>query len=235
MWTRDDLNWLKASYPSLREVSPGIIEGDLAFSMLRVSGQYTVSPPNNLVENTQPPDYLHISDTYSIRITWLEGAQYPRAHENGGKLADTASRLNKSLMDMHQYDHDGALCLAADMALDKAFRSGFQLDVFIEGLLIPYLFAQSHFAKTGIWLWGELSHGFIGIFEWLTREEEPTPEDISATRKSLNKHLGTEHVSKLREMRWRPHFKCLCGSGAKTRDCHPEIIKALSLLRSVGD
>ena len=232
MWSRSDLSWLADNYPALSETSTGIIEGALTFSMLRSNGQYIVRPTASLIDDTSPADYLFITDTYEIKISWPAGAQYPRADETGSKLADTARRLNKHILDMHQYEQGGALCLATDMALERNFRDGFKLDVFVEELLIPYLFAQSHFAETEVWLWGELSHGFIGILEWLSRLEDPTPDDIASTIKSLNKHLGVECVQNLQAIRWRPHFKCLCKSGAKTRDCHPEILNGLRILRS---
>lgn len=232
MWTHDDLKWLAASYPNLREIKPGQIEGSLTFKMLRSGGQYLVNPADKLVMDTSTADYLYLSDTYKIRINWPEGEPYPKAREIGGRLAETAKRLDKSLLDMHQYEQDSALCLAAAMDLERTFSSGFKLDVFVEELLIPYLFAQSHYDKTQTWLWGELSHGWLGLLEWLGRQESPDDRDIGATYKYLYAQLGKEKVGKLLGQRWRGHFKCLCGSSKKTHYCHPEVQRAISLLRN---
>lgn len=232
MWTRDDLSWLAANYPTLQETEPGQIEGSLTFKLLRTGGQYLVNPPDDLLTDTSPPDHLYISDTYKVRITWPEGEPYPKAHEIGGKLAKTAKRLSKSLLDMHQYEQDGALCLTAAMDLERTFRSGFKLDVFVEELLIPYLFAQSHYDKTQVWLWGELSHGWLGLLEWLGRQDQPDDRDIGATYKFLVGQLGKEKVDKLLSQRWRNHYKCLCGSNKKTYECHPDVQRAISLLRN---
>ena len=231
MWTLNDLNWLAEYYPDLKDVKSREIEGNLHFRMLRTGGQYLVNPPEELILSTTPADYLLISDTYKIRITWTAGEPYPSAHEIGGKRTKTAKRLGKSLLDMHQYEQNGALCLAATMDMERTFRSGFKLDVFVEELLIPYLFAQSHYDKTQIWLWGELSHGYLGLLEWLGRQEQPDDRDIGSTYKSLTGQLGKGGANKLLAQRWRGHYQCLCQSGKKTRDCHPEVQNAISLLR----
>ena len=232
MWTQSDLDWLEYSYPTLQETKVGQIEGFLTFSMLRTGGQYLVNPSDDLIADTSPPDYLYISDTYEILLTWPDDEKYPKAHETGGKLAKTAARLNKSLLDMHQNDHDGALCLAAAMDLERTFRSGFEMGMFIEELLIPYLFAQSNYDKTEVWLWGELSHGWLGLLEWLGRHQSPDDRDIGSTYKYLVGSLGKNKVDLLLGQRWRQHYKCLCGSQKKSRDCHPDIQRSISLLRN---
>ena len=127
MWSQSDLDWLAASYPDLHEVSPGIIEGELVFSMIRSNGRFIVNPPRKVVRDTSPPDYLFIEDLYKIRLTWLGTESFPTAHEIGGKLAETARRFSKSLLDMHQYEQSGALCLSSDMALEQAFQAGFKM------------------------------------------------------------------------------------------------------------
>lgn len=232
MWTRIDLNWLASSYPTLKETKPGQIEGNLTFKMLRTGGQYLVNPPHDLVTDTSPPDHLYINDTYNVRLTWQEGQSYPIAHEIGGKLAKTAKRLSKSLLDMHQYEQDGALCLTAAMDLERTFRNGFKLDVFVEELLIPYLFAQSHYDKTQVWLWGELSHGYMGLLEWLARQKDYDDTDIVSTYKHLKDHAGSDKIEELLKVRPRGHRPCLCGSKKKTRICHPEVKEGIVRLRA---
>jgi hypothetical protein len=231
MWTRDDLAWLAKSYPRLREIKPGLIEGNLRFKMLRTGGEHLVNPPENLVQDTSPTDYLYIDDSYKILITWSSGESQPKAYEIGGKLDKVANQLDKNLLDMHRYGQDGALCLAASMDIERAFRDSFKLDVFVEEFLIPYLFAQSHYAKTQQWLWGELSHGYLGLLEWLGRQKEYDDRDIGATYKWLMGYGDKAKVEELLKTRCRGHHPCPCGSNKKTRDCHPDVQQAISLLR----
>ncbi len=231
MWTRDDLSWLAVSYPTLQETKPRVIEGSLTFKMLRANGQYLVNPPDKLVLDTSPADHLYISDTYKVRITWPEGEPYPKAHEIGGKLAETAKRLGKSLLDMHQYEQDGALCLAAAMDLERTFCKGFELDIFVEELLIPYFFAQSHHAETRVWLWGELMHGSLGLIEWLGRQEVRDNGDAQLTLKHILAQRDRDEIMALLRVRPRGHYLCLCGSGKKMRDCHADVQNGITRLR----
>lgn len=231
MWTKSDLKWLASNYPELKEIRPGVIEGRLAFQMLRSNNTYVVNPSTQQISDLTPPDYLYLCDTYKVRITWPKDAPFPTAHEVGGKLASVAKRLNKSLMDMHQYEADGGLCLAAIMQLERTFRKGFKLDVFIEEFLIPYLFAQTHYARTQEWLWGELEHGSWGLLQWLGRENQYDDRDIFTTYAYVKSQIGAEATDRLLRVRPRGHHKCLCGSNKKTRDCHPDVQQGIIKIR----
>ncbi len=230
MWTADDLAWLAANYPQLRETESGTIEGRLSFQMLRSDGRYFVNPSSFQVQDSAPSDYLYVCDTYKIRISWHRGRRVPLAYETGGKLAGVAMRLNKSLVDMHQLG-DGSLCLAAAMDLERAFREKCSLATYIEEFLVPYLFAQSHYAKTQEWLWGELSHGSLGLLEWLGRRTDCDERDVRATYEHLMRLGDSDKIRQLLSTRCRGHHPCPCGSNRKTRKCHPEVLRAIGLLR----
>ncbi|MGH7196489.1 MAG: hypothetical protein ACREGJ_01850 [Candidatus Saccharimonadales bacterium] len=231
MWTKSDLAWLSKNYPELKQKQPNTIEGRLTFQMLRANGLYVVNPSAKQIQDLSPPDYLYLCDTYKIRIAWPKDARFPTAHETGGKLAATAKRLNKNLLDMHQYQEDGSLCLAATMQLERTFRKKFKLDAFVEEFMIPYLFAQTHYAKTEEWLWGELEHGSWGLLQWLGREKQYDDADTFATYAYVKSQIGEDATHKLLKIRPRGHYACLCGSGKKTRDCHPDVQQGIIRLR----
>lgn len=231
MWSSTDLKWLKANYPGLKPKSDKVLEGRLSYKMLRSNGNYLINPPIDEIQRTDTPDYLYICDTYHIKIEWGD-EKYPKSYEVGGKLKTVAKKLKKGTIDMHQYPQDDGLCIAAPMVLDRTFIKGFSLKNYIEDFLIPYLFAQTHYAKTEEWLWGDLGHGIWGLLEWLGRKSKPDKADIILTYLNLTKYGKIEQIKTILGSRCRNHKPCPCGSGKKTRKCHPEFPTAISLLRS---
>jgi len=232
MWTSTDLIWLKESYPGLKEKSDKELEGRLSFRMLRLDNQYIVNPSLDQIQRTSVSDYLYFCDTYRIRIKWEDrNAYYSASYETGGRLEATAKRLNKRTIDMHQYP-DGGLCLASPMDLYDAFLTGFQLPVYIEDFLIPYLFAQSYYAKKQVWLWVDLDHGIWGFLEWLGRRKHTSEFDLTSTFHFLKSYSKAGKINEILYTRCRNHKPCPCGSGKMTKECHPDIQSAIARLRS---
>ena len=148
----------------------------------------------------------------------------------GGRIKAVADKLDEELINMHA--PNGWFCLASPMEMDKRFASGFKLCKFIEGLLVPYLCMQSHYAETQTWLVGELYHGPLGLLQWLAQIKNPSINDIALTYKYLA-HYYRETTDQGLSQRPRRHSKCLCGSGKKTHKCHPRFTEALKSLRRV--
>ncbi len=222
MLTDNDLLWLKSNYPSLKQTKPDTIEGRLSFRMLRFNGSYIVNPSIESLEKTSSKDYLYIFDSYQVRIEWEKGKP-PLVFETGKKLAKVAKRLNiKNLLDMHQFQETGALCLASPMQLQHAFRAKVQLEALVEDFIVPYLFAQSHFAKTKEWIWDNLSHGYWGLIEWLGRQSRYDDNETQETYNFLWPNGNKEEIIKILKSRYRGYKICRCGSGRKIRECHPD-------------
>jgi len=229
MWTSNDKVWLKENYPSLKKKSSSIIEGSLSFQALLLKGQLIINPSIDQIQQTTVKDYLYICDTYEIRIEWKKQGEPPAAFEIGGRLANEAKRLGKNLLDMHQFPQTEALCLASPMELHR--RNGAHLDVFVEVFIVPYLFAQSHYAKKQVWLWGELSHGFWGLLQWLGRRSRYDDKETEETYQNLWSQGDEEEIKRLLADRYRNFRPCVCGSGLRIRNCHPEIQVAISRIR----
>lgn len=159
---------------------------------------------------------------------------YPNAREIGGKLAAVAKKLGKEEADMHLFP-DGTMCLAAPMEFDIEFSKGFKLENYVEKYLIPYLFAQTYYAKEQVWLWGDLNHGIWGLLEWLGRKRNYIPVDaqITYSRLLIYAKLENADVKALLGVRCRGHKPCPCGSNKKTRKCHPDVQPGIARLRSV--
>lgn len=223
MWSTENLLWLTNNYPGLKQITPNTIEGRLSFQMLRLNGKYFVNPEIHLIEQTKAKDYLYICDTYQVRITWDKDALLPIVFETGGKLAAVAKKLNiTNLADMHQFQDTGSVCLASHVEMKRAFGGKKSLDILIEQFIIPYFFAQSHFAKHKKWLWGDLSHGVWGLIEWLGRKNQCDDRDILETYNELWAYGDHVEIVRLLKKRCRGYWICSCKSGRKIRECHPD-------------
>jgi len=231
MWCNEDIKWIEQNYPGLRQIDSSTFEGNLSFQMLRVNNKYYINPTDDLIKKVNEPDYLYICDSYKIKIIWDEKWSYPTTYEVGGRLASVASRLGKNLHDLHQFPANASLCLASPMDLINKFRSGFKIKEFVEDYLVPYFFAQSHYAQKQEWLWGELSHGYVGLLEWLGRLEKYTDQDSKVTYYTLFLYADKDKILELLNSRCRNHKPCPCGSGKKTRNCHSDLQVGITKIR----
>jgi len=121
---------------------------------------------------------------------------------------------------------------------------GFNLPDFVQIVVIPFFYNQSHYETYRKWAWGGYSHGELGYLEGYGESSEPaTVESVCECIKLLRKYgqkwsLYGELLTKKGKLKIH-HYYCFCGSGRKVRKCHPEMfigllklkedIKALSL------
>jgi hypothetical protein len=230
MWSAEDLAWLTEHYPGLKPIDDGNLEGSLSFQALYLDGQIHVRPSAEFIA-AHSGKATYLCDTYKIRVVPTPDGICPSVYEIGGRIEAVAKRKDKQIIDLHVYPQVGALCLASSMQLGRAFAKKFSLQVFLDEFVVPFLFAQSHYALHDEWLWGELSHGYIGLLEWLGRRDSYGDRDIVGTYYALMKSDDRERAHALLAQRCRGHKPCPCGSGRKARDCCPELISAISRLR----
>lgn len=232
MWSTTDIKWLKEKYPGLKKISRKCLEGKVSFRMLRLNNEFFVNPTQYQIEQVAASDYLYLCGSYDIQIQKKSLTSFPIAREIGGKIVAVAKRLGKESKDMHLYP-DGSLCLAAPMELDMEFSDGFNLKSYIEFFLVPYLFAQTYYAKNRIWIWGELSHGIWGLLEWLGRKKDYAGIDAQRTFQRLLAYAKQENadIKTLLSIRCRNHKPCPCGSNKKTKKCHPDVQPGITRLR----
>ena len=229
-----DRDWLAKNYPGLKYKTNGVIEGSLSFQMLHLDGQHYIRPDSEFVAKHYSRG-IHLCDTYKVKIVPQRGRNWPFAHETGSRITTVANQRQKSAADLHLYVTNNAMCLASNMELDRTFDAGFNLPVFIDEFLVPFLFEQTYYAQNGLWLWGELAHGYKGLLQWLGREDGYSDADIIATHKELMSHNDTLDAKKALNERCRGHKPCLCESGKKMRDCCPDIKMAISRLRHAAN
>ncbi len=224
-----DLNWLHREYPSLVFTSgnPSIIKGMLEFDMLYEGDHYVIKPGDLL----KSPKRIKDSYEIEIRLENIQPSTLPQVREIGGRLLAVKEKYQKQFTaDVHMYAN-GTLCLCAFPEEKTKLSKGFNLKDFFEYLLIPFFYAQSYYEKYGQWIWGERSHGPLGLLE--SYADNRVNGD--------NKRLIQEYLDDLKRLpeskpfidallekdKVKGHRDCFCGSKIKLRRCHSVAFQGL--------
>lgn len=246
MFSGDDEIWLKNAHPSLKLVNnrTGIV-GRLQIDMLynESTNKYTLSPKDSA---KLQPGVIYIVDDYMLEIEWPSGQAYPKCFEIDGKIEEVSKRRGVKLGgDMHinptsNLMRTGDFCLAAPQEIELAFGKGFTLQIYIDKFVIPFLFLQSHYSKTGLWAWRTEGHGLAGVFSWYNSKYDQCDTEVAkkltiqhAYRNMLVGIKRDELLARLLRGPYKGHMPCLCQFGAphKIRNCCPEALYGLNRLR----
>ncbi len=165
-----------------------------------------------------------ISGIYNIKITSAnpQSNRIPALYEIGGKTEAIADKYQIiDLRTLHK-NIDGTACLCARPMERDFFPGDFNLLMYIEKLVVPYLFSLTFYEKYQRWPWGDYNHGLLGILEFYG-ENKPilSPEEIFEVRPSfLNDPIRSLCYKQIK----RPSAKrsCLCGSTKRFKDCHQQ-------------
>lgn len=231
MWSARDLSWLQNSGLPLRQKGP-FIEGWVPFKALYDGDQVVINPgAADIAALANPGEY--IEDQYKVRIRWQAGYEkYPFTEEIGGRVDALSARLGKRLADLHVYETPpNFLCDSGPRDLTRAFAKEFSLEKYILRFLIPRLYAQSYYEKYEKWPWGELSHHFLGLFEWFARAANITREDLVATARDIIKLTGEKLFFYLVSKKYGANHCCVCPSGDKVKDCHNDMLRGIWRMR----
>lgn len=227
----EDIKWLSENYPRLKYINqePALIKGTIDFGMLYLGDHY-------LINSLSPQDLnhpLYIKDSYEIEITLqtMPASILPSVREINGRIKKAKDKHYKeNLADVHMYPSEH-LCLCTHPEENIKLPNGFLLKDFFNHLLIPYFYGQSHFEKTGNWIFGERSHGCLGIFESYF-DFRTLYDPIGTIKKYINdlkinsdiKFYKRALVSK---QKIKGHWPCFCGSQKRFRNCHNLAFKGL--------
>jgi hypothetical protein len=148
-----------------------------------------------------------IEDEYTVEIT--VSSRFPSVPPT---VLETDGRIPT---DYHKLAGN-ALCLGAPTALRMRLTITPSLVTFVDEFVVPYLAGYTHFAATGLMLFGELAHGDQGIRDFLaelfhsksTAESEGFVWLASLVKRRANK------------------YRCPCGSGRRLGKCHNRIVNA---------
>ena len=145
-------------------------------------------------------------DRYAITITFPPDYPdgLPAVREVGGRIP--------WIGDHHVYT-SGVACVILPEARWWEFPPNTPFFVYLRGPLHNYFLGQTVVASGKPWPFGEHRHGLDGIMDFYA--EQLGTNDAKMIVRLLESVASGE---------CRGHLPCPCGSGTRTRDCHPRVI-----------
>jgi hypothetical protein len=107
----------------------------------------------------------------------------------------------------------------------------FQFKVFLEQLVIPFLYGQLFYSSEGRWPWAEYAHGATGILESYSK----LPEQNRA-EECLRQLVRDANWPRIRSaLQQQPYIKghtlCFCKKMDQIRRCHPSALEGARRLQ----
>jgi hypothetical protein len=221
VFSAEGIAWLAANYPLLA-TSSSKANGRIHFRMLyKAEAGYVIEPTSK--EVVAGEGIFH-EDDYEVQIFWPIGSRYPLVKAADQKIASVRTAKRLSTADIHLHLDGKTLCLATPQELELTFADGFDIKIYFNRFLIPYLFLQTHYRKTGKWLWATAGHGLVGVLEWYeSAAGAKTREGALHTAK----YFAQINAESLLIYRPKGRDRCICGRAATMQKCHPKAFKTL--------
>lgn len=223
MLRASDEQWLRENHPGLIPVENGVA-GMVEFTAsYNEQGNMFVIHADGVADQEEA---VTLAGGFKIRIE-------NRTHGSTSRLPALYVQGIDPTDDRHYNQRDKSACLCIPFEEDEFFQPDFQFRVFLERLVIPFLYGQMFYTLRGRWPWTEYAHGATGILE--------------AYSKIGSQHRATECLHLLAQDRAWPRIKsalkqnpqikghtpCFCPKMDHIRRCHPGALKGV--LRLQGD
>jgi hypothetical protein len=163
MLQESDSEWLRVSYPNLIRNGDGIAGAVEFRAGYRSEGnQFSI-----LGEDAgDGGDAVVLTANFNIRIEERgdkSTSQLPALFVNG--VEPTPER--------HFNQKDKSACLCSPLEEGEFLQPEFNFRLFLEQLVIPFLYGQAFYSSRGRWPWPEYAHGATGILESYSRVHDP--------------------------------------------------------------
>lgn len=178
--------WLAINQSALRL---DLVDGDIV-----ISGSYLLS---HEISSGHQQNY----EAFDIKIT--VPADFPKTLPT---VYETAGRIPRDA-DNH-INENGSICFGVPEII-AARRPDLTIVSFLSEILHDYFLGYLHFAEFGVWPFGEIKHGYIGVIEELAGILECSPDILKI--RALLYLLSKKH----RRDRW----DCPCKSKKRLGEC----------------
>ena len=220
-----DEEWLRERHPGLT-VGGGILSGSIQFKAgydAKINQFFPIEEGA-----TVSTDAVILSGTFKIRIE-------PRANRSTSRLPALYVDGIEPADNRHFNPADKSACLCSPLEEDDFLQPELQFRIFLEQLVIPFLYGQVYFSSYGRWPWAEYAHGATGVLEAYAkiRDQKHAEECLRLLSQDpewpmIRPALGQKPYIK-------GHIPCFCSSGDKFRRCHSAALKgALQLQRDLN-
>lgn len=228
MLKKSDEEWLSTNYQTLiptDDTVAGIIEFKASYN--RDTNRFVVLGDQITGDNAA----VTLSGNFEIRIEERRDksiSQLPALH---------VERL-EPIPERHFNQKDNSACLCSPLEEREFLRPELQFRIFLEQLVIPFLYGQVFYSSRGHWPWAEYAHGAAGILEAYSKihDQDRAEECMRLLAQDAN-------WPRIRSaLRQKPHVKgrspCFCTRRIQIIRCHPRAFAgALRLqkhLRALG-
>jgi hypothetical protein len=221
MLTDEDKLWLREKHPGLAPVSEGVtgtIEFEAAYN--KQSDRFFV--PCDGVANSGS---VVLSGQFKIRIQ-------ERINKSFSSLPAVFVEEVDPISDRHFSQIDKTACLCSPLIENEFLVPKFQFEIFLERLVIPFLYAQVYYSREKHWPWSEYAHGATGLLEAYSKIADPSKADECLQKLALDANAWPRIKAALHQEPYvKGHTPCFCPKRNPIRRCHPRALEGIQQLR----
>lgn len=222
-----DKRWLRDNQPGIVAVSESAVEGDFHIRAIKGAGKFEFAECPACQEGDG-----FVDDMFRIRACFA--GDIPCVYETGGRFeriarenqAKTGKSICECRFDLHIYG-DGRLCLAHPAIIPVILRDYPGIRGAFKRLLAPYFYFHAYRDKYGNFPWRGLSHNMeIATLEqiYFSRDNCDKLDACLQFAKSLGLIVAPDSSGALQQK------LCLCDSGKRMSECHPDAFKGARIL-----
>ena len=222
MLTDRDKEWLREKRPKLEyadERVSGIIEFEATYNA--ENGWFLIID-DGIVDEVGG-ERLHGQFDIDIR---------ERTKTYYSKLPTVHCRNVTPTAERHFNQSDQSACLCSPLEEKKYLYPQFSFQVFLDRLVIPFLYGQLFYSQHQRWPWPEYEHGAIGLLESYLDLADPKNAKSCLEYLERDPDWRDVRVALARRTPLKGHTPCFCGKNEKIRNCHPRAWKGIRQLRA---
>lgn len=222
MLNTGDEQWLRERHPGLDSDAMGV-SGNIKFKATYNSeiGRFLILG-DGIIDGVGG---LALSGEFTIRI-----------EERTTKIISSLPAVYvediDTIPDRHFDQADKSACLCSPLEESDFLLPEFQFRVFLEHLVIPFLYGQIFYCQTQRWPWPEYAHGSAGLLEAYSHIAGRTKTDECLRRLVQDKNVWPMIAAALRQKPYvKGHTLCFCPQMDQIRRCHPNALRGARQLQ----
>lgn len=224
----EEIKWMKLNHPSLKvDSSRRELKGEIRFTC-----SYNPSTDEFEILKFQATSDsiggIILTGTFQVLVVFQKYIEFlPALYIVEPKISFSS---DKQRADRH-FRKELSACLCGAEQEAEYCKTGISLSLYIERLIIPFLYGQIFYDTNEYWAWKEHAHGATGIFESIYLS--PNSPDIKVCVSYLIADPSWNRIKKLlrQSEKIKGHIPCFCEKGDQIRRCHPEAWKGLIKLQ----
>jgi hypothetical protein len=222
---KEDEQWLSETYPGLLPNAKG------------VAGTVEV----NATYNSRSNRFLILAGGVANTVGGLalSGEFRIRIEERSDKVISALPALYveeiEVIADRHFSGIDKSACLCSPLEEHEFLEPELQFRLFLEELVIPFLYGQIFYSLEKRWPWPEYAHGAAGLLEAYSAVADPAKARECLRQLTQDKNAWPRIRAALKQKPYvKGHTPCFCPKMDQIRRCHLDALRgALQLQRDV--